>query len=222
MSNKMLLAVVLQLVLIVLNVLFFLWVDTDCGAVVWISYACATVAYIVLETAYLLPRSDKGRAWGYVIPYIATMFFVVDLIAGVLLSLFVDSVAFALTVHLIIIISFIVWGALHIGANRSISKSLERQTQDAQYVKIVAARLKAMAIMVKDENVRKEIGKLYDVVYASPIKTNAMAHEYEMKVFAGVDELEVMVAAEQWMNAAELLKRLSIIAATRNRMLAVM
>lgn len=36
------------------------------------------------------------------------------------------------------------------------------------------------------------------------------------------DELEVMVAAELWMNAAELLKRLAIIAATRNRMLAVM
>lgn len=217
----MLLTVVLQIILVVLNVLFFLWVDSDCGAVTWISYACATLAYIVVEFALLLPRSDKGRAWGYVLPYIAISFFVVELISGIVLSLVTESVALALTVHLLVISAFVVWGSLHIAANRNSASAFEQQKKNAEYVKVAGARLKAMSLMVHDDDARRELSRLYDTVWSSPVKSNDMAREYEYKVISGIDELEIAVSAGRWADVVALSQRLSIVAGTRNRMLSI-
>lgn len=220
MKNRTFVTILLQVILILLNLLFFLWADTEnCSAVTWISYACAMLAYAVLEIAVLVPRRDNWYVWGLNLVYIAIMYFLVVLISGVVLSLVVKSITIALSVQLVLVLIFIVWGSLHLLANRNSSQALLVQEQKVEYVRIVGDRLKSMILTVSNVDANKELKKLYDIVRCSPIKSNSVACEYEKKVILGVGDLEKAVIVESWSDVISISRGLIIDANTRNSMI---
>ena len=220
MKNRTFVSILLQVILVFLNVLFFLWVETEsCSTVTWISYACTMLSYVVLEIAILVPRRDNWYVWGLSLIYIATMYFIVVFVSSVALSLVVESITIALSVQLILALIFIVWGSLHLLANRNSARTLQEQEQKIEYVRIVGARLKSMTLTVTDVEANKELKKLYDIVWCSPIKSNSVAREYERKVILGVGDLEKAVVAESWGDVISITRGLAIDANTRNSMI---
>lgn len=211
--------VLLQVVLIVLNVLFFMWTGPERSDVVWLSYVFATIAYLVFEAVVLVSRNYKWRAWNWNLIYISLLFFVSELIVGVVLASLTTNMVLAITIHLILLLGFMIWGYFLVSASTTSSLALKQQEQDAIYAKELALIIKNLGDEIEDVGVRKFIHKLYETLWCSPRASNSRAREYESQIASGVEELKLLIAEARWSEVCEKAKSLNILAQKRNTLL---
>lgn len=211
--------VLLQVVLIILNILFFMWTGPERSSVVWLSYTFTTISYLLLEAAILVPNPHKWAPWNWTIIYIASMLFIAELIIGIIFGCLVTSVSWTVTIQLILLLGFMVWGYFHISAVSTSNKALEKQAEEALYAKDVALQVKGLIALVGDAEVRKVVKSLYEKIWCSPRASNDNARVYESQIAAGVEELKALVAEDNWAEVERLAKELVQLADERNRSL---
>lgn len=219
MKNKISIFILLQIILVILNAMFFLWKDSDCSIVTWISYASTMIAYAVMEMVFLVPSRDNWHISMLNLVYIAITFFVVELISGIVLSIVTENVTVALMFQLSIMLIFCVWGGVHVLASRNSLQALKEREQNIEYTKIIDKKLRNILLLVNDESASKELKKLQDIIQSSPIKSNSIAREYEKKVVLGIGDLENAVSNKCWDEVISISRNLSIYANSRNNML---
>ncbi|MBQ3204731.1 MAG: hypothetical protein IJB39_07120 [Alistipes sp.] len=219
MKLKVIGIVLLQVILIILNILFFMWTGPERSSVVWLSYAFSTIAYLILEAAILVPRDYKSSPWSWSIIYIATMLFISELIIGIIFGCLVTSITWAITIQLLLLLGFMIWGYMHISATVSSSRALKKQAEESIYAKEVALQVKGLIALVSDASTRKVVKSLYEKIWCSPRSSNNTARSYESRVTAGVEELKILVAEANWVEVERLSNELLIIADQRNSML---
>ncbi len=211
--------VLLQAVLVILNVLFFMWTGPERSSVVWLSYAFSTIAYLILEAVVIVPRKYKWRTWNLSLIYIAAMLFVSELLLGIVLACLTTNVALCVTFQLILLLGFMVWGYMHVTASIATTSALKKQEQEALYTKNVALRVKDLIAAVADSSARKQVKELYECIWCSPHASNERVVSYEARVEAGVEELKVLVADSNWAEVERVAKELIAVAKKRNSLL---
>ncbi len=211
--------VLLQVVLVILNILFFMWTGPGRSSVVWLSYAFSTIAYLVLEAVILVPRKYKWRAWNFSLIYIAAMFFVSELILGIVLSLLTTNVTLCLTLQLILLLGFMVWGYMHVKTSLTTTEALIKQEEESVYAKELALQVKGLIANVSDSSARKQVKELYEHIWCSPRASNEKAMVYETRITAGVEELKAIVAESNWTEVERVAKELVALAKQRNSVL---
>lgn len=162
-------------VLAVFNLLFFIWTDSPRSAVCWISYAFMTLPFVILTLTYIYPRKGQGETYSLVVPEIAVKYLAASLVAGVLLMIFTESVALALTVELLMLVYFMTQIVIHLQANRRTALNEERRQGKVADMKKVAAQIKAIIDMndVTDKTARKALAALYEDVFCMPVRTSS-------------------------------------------------
>ena len=219
MKLKVLGVVLLQAVLVILNVLFFMWTGPERSNVVWLSYAFSTIAYLILEAVIIVPRKYKWRTWNLSLVYIAAMLFVSELVLGIILACVTTSVAFCVTVQLILLLGFMIWGYMHVTASMATTSALNKQEREAVYAKDLALQVKDLIVLVPDASARKYVKELYESIWCSPRASNKQAMAYEARIAAGIEELKVLIADTNWEEVEKLAKELIVVVKQRNTIL---
>lgn len=82
--NKIAALALMALVLIVLNVFFFLWTDEKArGPVEWMSYGFAAFAFVAACVSILLIREDSDEVYDFTTPLLSISYFAVQLVLSV-------------------------------------------------------------------------------------------------------------------------------------------
>lgn len=217
MKNNRFPLIVFLAVLLILNILFFIWVGLSSGVSI-LSYATMTIAYFIFG-ATLLPRKDGNKVWSWPISFIALLFLILEIAAGVALSLLTSSMLLAITAQLVIILCFILWSAPHVAAFLNSRRMVQQQEENAVYVKNLTIRLKNAMLLINNDEARNAVEKLADTIWCSPHGTKRSVADLEATVARNVTTIEALVAAAEWEQVAQLAKSTNVIAAQRNNLL---
>ena len=217
------------LVFIAINAIFFIWVDpSKCGAAEWISYGCMCLAFLFACISIMAYNGKGNEVYSLTVVYIPLRYFYVQTILscaaviGALMvrgmpkavadaSFFVHNyVTILLTVYIIVLLVFVVRFIIHSKANQATEASLREQYEDHSYVRDVAPILSSYLAMVSDPTAKKAVKNLYESVRFSANKTSELGRRNRQEVADGVDELTRLIEAQNWQAAAALATRLNI------------
>lgn len=222
MNKKTLLWVLLQLVfLIVFNIVFFVTSGTIHPASVWVSYGFIHFAYIMLMITPLLVRNTTNTAvFAYPLNAISTAYFILAFLVGVgFIIAHPESYIAALVTQIILLGIYAVLLLSHMIANEETADSIERHEMDLEYVKDASSHLKRIGDSIDDKQFYKKVERLYDLLHASPVKTNASVRDFELSVLGLIDELEMYIANNDYSNAELTINKIERNANERNRRL---
>ena len=222
MNKKTLLWLLLQLVfLIVFNIVFFVTSGTVHPASVWVSYGFIHFAYIMLMITPLLVRKTTNTAvFGYPLNAISTAYFIIAFLVGVgFIIAHPESYIAALVTQIILLGIYAVLLLSHMIANEETADSIERHEMDLEYVKDASSHLKRISESIDDKQFYKKVERLYDLLHASPVKTNASVRDFELSVLGLIDELEMYIANNDYSNAELTINKIERNANERNRRL---
>lgn len=206
--------IVFFVVLIILNILFFMWVGLSSNAAI-LSYVVTTLAYFLCG-ALLLPRKDGNPVWSWTLNIISIAFFVVEFIASIVLGCLTDSIVIVGTAHLLIILGFILWAAPHVASYFNSRNMVEQQEKNAAYVKNLSDKLRGIMLHIEDKETRKVVEKLTDTIWCSPRATNKEAQVKEAAVAEAVAEIEKGVADADWALVTSIAQSAIVTAKERN------
>ncbi len=193
--KKKVLWIILDLVfLIAFNIVFFCAGGTDHNLSVWISYGFIHFSYLLLIITPVLIRKSSGAAvFGFSLYFISSIYFIVELVIGVIFCLInMDSYKPALIVQTIIAVFYIVMLISHMIANESTADSIERHEVELRYVKECSARILPLVDMVSDKNIRKKVEAVYDMIHGSQVKSDHSVRQIELDV---IDQIEMLESA---------------------------
>jgi hypothetical protein len=181
--------IILDLIfLVIFNAVFFLLGGTDHSLSVWISYGFIHFSYLMLINTQFLIRSGKSSSiFGFSIYSVSAVYFLVEFVAGVVFILaFPEDYKAALLTQLIIAGIYGVLLASHMIANEHTANAEEERQNQISYVKESSALLKNMSEFVKDKEVQKKVGMLYDAISSSPVKSHANLAQMENRILQGI------------------------------------
>jgi len=222
MNKKNALWLILNLIfLIVFNVVFFVVGGTDHEASVWISYAFIHVAYIMLWiTPLLVRKGSKSTALGFPLYTISAVYFiVVFLVSLIIMLIHPNGFKAALVIQIILFGIYAVLLVANMIANEYSTDNIEKREEEIKYVKECASKLKGIADIIEDSQLRKQVEKSYDFIYSSPIKSNIDVRDYEVAVTDSIETLEENIASKDFETAKVTIAKILKDANERNRRL---
>lgn len=199
MNKKSVLWILLDLVfLIVFNAVFFVAGGMSHSTSSWIAYGFIHFSYLmVLVTPLLIKGSSSSAVFGFSIYSISATYFFVEFVVGMFFIMFrQDSYKASLIVQIIIAGIYAVILLSHLPANENTANSLERHENEVSYMKSASSKMKLLIGQLSDKRANKEIEKAYDVLHASPTKSNYGVREIEEQIKSKIDELEAAVSAQ--------------------------
>lgn len=222
--KKNVLWMILYLVfLIIFNIAFYMLGGTEHPMPVWISYIFIHVAYLLLVvTPFLVRKGSQQALFGRVLTSISAGYFMVEFVVGLIFILFVkNSVKITLLVQLLIMAVYVIFLVVNMLANEYTADSVERHEAELKYVKESAASIQSILAMVKDKSTVKQIEKAYDIVSASPAKSNRNVADIEYQVMSEIGRLRSLVSAGNNDSAKECAEKICSLANERNRRLKI-
>lgn len=208
MKNRIISISLSLVVLIVFNVLFFLWTDADRGAVEWLSYGFVTGGYLWFLAALFSPRSGGNDTYALTLPYVAGGYLAAASIAGVALMILTDSTAIALSVHLVLLTIYMLRFGLHHAANTATTAAVAAQKRDVDYVRNTAADIKMLTASVDDDAAAKALRHLYDTVRCSPVHAASTDERLQRITAEKMASLESAVAERDWVRVVSVARQL--------------
>ncbi|MBR4743130.1 MAG: hypothetical protein IK082_02930 [Oscillospiraceae bacterium] len=204
--------------LILFNLLFYVLGGTKHPTSVWIAYGFIHFAYLmVVVTPYLTHQNRASAVFGMSLYTISAVYFVAELIIGLLFIFTAPGKATA---------SFVIQAALALCylailfsvqlANQHTSDNLERQEMDAAFIVAGANRLNIAVQRIEDREVRKNVEHVYDLLHASPVRSSEAARITEKSITEAISELEEVIAENKEDRIADVCKRLTILIKERN------
>lgn len=184
--------------IIVFNLFFFLLGGTEHCTSVWFSYVMIHVAYgLLLATPYLIAKGTSSTDYGRPIFVGTAAYFFVEFLTG-LVFIFVapQSMTAPILVQITILAVFAVFVLANLIANEHTAESVARHEKESEYVKQCCLKLKLLSGNATDPTVSKKIDRAYDIINASPLKSDASVADVEQKVAQKIAELEAATLDE--------------------------
>ena len=223
MNKKMILWIILGLIfLLVFNTIFFSLGGTEHPVSVWISYVFIHLSYLLLfATPILTRKSSRSDIFGISIASISSVYFFAAFVLGIVfIILQQESYKVTLVAQVILTGAYAIILTLILLANEYTASSLEQQEANLQYVKEGSARLKRLEKRATDKAVKKKLGQAYDLIHASPAKSDESVQHMEAEIFSFIALLESELEAGDQSMAA--LDRIIELAGARNHQLKIM
>lgn len=222
MTKKNILWIVLDLVfLIVFNIVFFVAGGTVHETSVWISYGFIHFAYLMLlVTPFLVKKGSSAAVFGFSLYSISSAYFFVVFIVGLIfIFLHQESYKAGLITHVILAGIYAIMLLSNMIANESTAESIERHEIEVRYVKDCSAKLKGIMEQTADKQLKKQIEILYDIVHASPVKSNNDVRDIELTVINLISALSDNVQNNDFNACKSTIQRIQQNAEERNRRL---
>jgi len=115
-----------------------------------------------------------------------------------MLITFVNSFAAALSIQLSIAGLFVIVLILNLFANKHTADAEEERQHQIDYIKNASLELKLLMDSISDKETKKNIEKVYDAIYSSPVKPHFDLDlmEIENKILQSIKALKNFVSAE--------------------------
>lgn len=193
MNKKNIFQVLLNLVfLVIFNIVFFVAGGIQHEVSAWIAYGFIHFAYITLTIVpFFVRKSSSAAVFGLSLYSISVAYFIIEFIIGLIFILVQpEGYKVSLIVQIIIAGIYFILLFLNLIANEDTADNLEKQEAELVYVKQSCAMLKGLMLTTDDKALKKKIEKAYDLVHASPTKSNSSVRDYEGTVIDLIEVLE--------------------------------
>lgn len=207
--------------LLVFNTVFFVAGGASYLPSTWIAYGFIQFSYLmVLATPVLTRKSSSSSVFGFSIFSISVTYFAAELVVGLLVILFrPDSYKPSLILQIIMAGIYAAVLFAHLLANKHTADSVERYEAEVSYIKNASSKVKLLIGKMGDKQVNREIEKAYDVLHASPAKSNASVRDVEAAITAKTEELQSAVFAQNSQKAQAAAAALIYLVQERNQKL---
>ncbi len=219
MKKTNILWIILNLVfLLIFNVLFFMLGGFEHNMSVWVSYAFIHFSYLMLLiTPKLISKGKSSAIFGFSLYTISSVYFLIEFIIGMIFILIApENSKYISLVHLLITGLYLVMLISNMIANESTAVADEKRELQIDFIKNTSTRLKSIMGIVSDKNARKEIEKVFDVLYSSPVKVHPNLEEIEINILQNIYELEDAVSNENNVAIVQISKSLLSMVNDRN------
>ena len=205
---------------VVFNVVFFVAGGVNHRTSVWISYGFILLAYFFLLLTPKWVRGGKSAAvFGFSISILSSIYFIVELITGVIFILIAsEDYKAALLVQLCIAAIYGILLIPHLITNEHTADVEKARQYQVEYVKSASAKLKGMMEGVSDKGLRKKIERVYDSLSTSPVKSHPNLAQMESQILLTINELSGAISADE-REIISLTDSLLILISERNRQL---
>ena len=192
MNKRNLLWILLDLVfVIVFNVIFFMFGDSERPASVWVSYVFIMLSYIMLVITPYLIRKSEHTVLGLSVYSVSSAYFIIEFIIGlVFVFLRTGNTKIAVAVQLVIAGLYLVVLISALIANEHTVDNSEIHEIEVAYIKESASRIKMLMGRTDDRRFEKELERLYDLMKSSPTKTHPDVFDIETAIWDNISLLE--------------------------------
>lgn len=216
-NNRLTTSVLIITVIIVLNVLFFLWTDNYTrGTVVWMSYGFGMFAFIVACVSLLLSKPNRSDVSHLTTVLLSLTYFCVQTALSIAVTFYSVVILQAqevihkssflseyyallvFSVYLLLLLFFSVRLVIHYTANKTTTVSLKNQAIQHEYIENNSKRLYRLMQQVTDNDCKKVIKGLYETIRYSANQGGADAQQIEAEINVGIDKLESQIIAKDW------------------------
>lgn len=190
--KKKILTILLDLVFVVIfNAVFFMAGGTGHPASVWLSYAFIHFAYLmVILTPLLVRNSSSAAVFGFAFGSISSVYFMLELIVGIIFILVKpEKINVPFIVQIIIFGFYAIMLLTHMLANENTADSIQRHETELRFVKESSAKLKFLMDNTNDPKMKKTVEKVYDTIHASQVKSNIAVREIELEILKMIETL---------------------------------
>lgn len=221
-------ALLMALVFVVVNIIFFLWVDpSKCGSAEWIAYGFMCFSFLCALVAMLTYSGKSDEVYSLTVVYLPLRYFYVQTILSALgvvgalvirgMTITPENASFfihhydtiLLTVYIIVLLIYAVRFILHRGANQATESSLRQQHIEHSYVRDLTPTLSNLMPMISDPAAKKAVNNLYEAIRYSANKTSEQGQANRVEVANGIDTLTNLVMAKDWQGTIDLANRLT-------------
>lgn len=190
--KKTILTILLDLVFVVIfNAVFFMAGGTGHPASVWLSYAFIHFAYLmVILTPLLVRNSSSAAVFGFALGSISSVYFMLELIVGIIFILVKpEKINVPFIVQIIIFGFYAIMLLTHMLANENTADSIQRHETELRFVKESSAKLKFLMDNTNDPKMKKTVEKVYDTIHASQVKSNIAVRGIELEILKMIETL---------------------------------
>ena len=180
------------------------------SASILISYCFIHFAYLMLITTPLLIRKSKSaHVFGYSLYTISAVYFLIQFIIGIIFIIISPkSTTIAFLIQLCIAGLYGIILIANLIANEHTANAEEKRQHKIAYVKDASAKLKILLENISDKEAKKQVERVYDAVYSSPVKSNQNLAIIEYNIIESINKLEDEIYAKNNENIVTLAKLL--------------
>lgn len=204
---------------IIFNILFFSLCKNKDNVSIIISYIWIHLAYLtVVISPLLVNKTISKEIFKYTQQLISIIYFGIEFVIGLIfilikpenykITLIFQAVVFLIYLFVFI---FIYISNEHTANNEKISES------EVEFIKNSANKVKTLMSITSDNNVKKSLEYIYDLIHSSPSKSNNMAKDYENKINSLIDELCILVRTNNNYNVNSIIDEIKFLVIERNR-----
>ena len=210
--------IVSSIFLIVFNAVFFVTGGAERKTSVWISYAFIHFSYfMILLTPYLYRKGNKSAIFGFSLYFISSVYFAIEFIIGVIFILVaLSGYKAALLTQLCAAGLYGIIFVADIMTNDRTSEAEEDRQNQIAYIRDASGKIKILLTKIADENIRKRIERVYDVIISSPAKSDPSISHIETNILQAIYDLEYAVFAGDRDRAIALADSIYAMATERN------
>ena len=223
MDKKRVLWILLDLVFVVVfNILFFMFGGADRPPVDWVPYVFILLSYImVVVTPYMIRKSSQA-VLGLSIYAVSSAYFMAEFVIG-LIFLFMknEDIKISIAVQVILLGVYLVILISNLLANEHTVDQMETQQAEVKNMKEMASAVKALEGRMSDKKADKAIEHIYDMLYASPTKSDPSVYGIESEIEQSIDELKFFVDKDDTENVLATVSTLVDVIDNRNRKLKI-
>lgn len=214
--------IILDLVfLIVFNMVFFVVGGSEHPVSVWISYIFIHISYImILITPFLIKKSNSDMILGSALYSISSVYFFIEFFVG-LVFIFIrdESYKASLLTQIVIAGLYVVILLSNIISNEHTAANIEKHESELLFIKENSSRVKLLIGKLPDKSANKELEKLYDFLYSSPVETDSLVKQIEQDVSNNIRQLECLVVDTNISNVIEICRETISLMERRNEIL---
>lgn len=190
MKSSHLTLLLFSIFVVVFNVIFFMFCDSF-SATRWISYVIIHLAYgIKVYTCMKMPNAKGSAVYGYPRIYIASIYFISELIIGILFILINnDSPKYPFLVQFILFALFIIIFLILVIADKHSIANDQEDSCNIYFIKDASYRLSETMSQINDRELQKNVEKLYDAVRSAQVKTIPEVADMEAKLMYAIDSI---------------------------------
>ncbi|MCL2806311.1 MAG: hypothetical protein FWD26_10270 [Treponema sp.] len=188
--------VILDLIfLVIFNAIFFMVGGVKHPASIWISYGFIHFAYLMLVlTPFLIRKGKSAHVFGYSLYTISAIYFLIQFVTGIVfIFISPESNTAAFLVQLSIAGLYGIILIANMIANEHTANAEEVRQNQIAFVKDASAKLKILLENINDKEAKKQVERVYDTVYSSPVKSHSNLIDLESRILHSLNELQIVI-----------------------------
>lgn len=208
------------LFLIVFNVIFYMVVGADNPLSVWISYGFIHISYLaVLLTPLLVPSGENRAVFGMPLLVISLAYFAITFCMGIVVFMFRPmAVSLLLILHIVLFAAYLGLFLTNVMVNQHGASVSKADQMDLAYTKSAGNRLACLMDLVSEpKSLNRKLENAYDIIKASPVRSNPDAQYYEARVMELIEKAEHKIADHSYEEAEAFVDDMIRTANARNK-----